>query len=154
MKLSLFIIGCLLTGSALAATSGSLLLKSIVPGVNSLEVEPKPLASTLPLDTTQSNSEVAKVKIKANSTNGYKITISSANTGKLVHETVTTSSVPYTLRFDSQMVNLATGQVINYPAPQPNAHNPKVEISYTGVPHENLHEGYYSDTVTFTISSL
>ena len=155
MKLRKFWPVCLLiTSTAFAANTGSLLLKSIVPGLNTIEVEAKPLASTLPLDVTQSNSDVAKVKIKANSTNGYKITISSANSGKLVHETVSSSNISYTLRFDSTNVNLATGAEVNYPAPQPSANNAKVEISYTGVPLSNLIEGNYTDTVTFTISSL
>lgn len=153
-KILLTAVCVVLSQTLLAATTGTLLLKGNVPGVNTIEVEPKPLASTLPLDVTQANSDVAKVKIKANSSNGYKITISSANTGSLVHETVSNSSIPYTLRFDSTTVNLATGAVINYPAPQPNANNAKVEISYTGVPLSSLVEGIYTDTVTFTISSL
>ena len=155
MKITYFIlVTALLTTNLLAATNGVLLLRSTVSGVYSLTVEPKPLATTLPLDVSQSNSDVGTVKIKANTIYGYKISISSTNSGKLVHESTLTSNIPYSLRFDSRPVSLVSPVILNYPAPQPNANNAKVEITYTGVPHNNLEQGNYSDTVTFTISSL
>lgn len=155
MRTKLLLLSCLIIAlPASAANSGTLLLKSIVPGVFSLSVDPKPLASALPLQTSQANSDVGTVKIKANTSVGYKINISSVNSGQLLHSSNTGATIPYTLRFDARPVNLVAPVTLNYPAPQPNANNAKVEISYTGVPHENLQEGDYADTVTFTISSL
>jgi hypothetical protein len=141
-----------LTTSAVAATSGTLLLKGTVPRLLSITVTPETVATNLPLDTTQANTKVAVVNEKSNSKTGYNVSVSSANQGKLVHESVTSSSINYTLRYAGQAVNLTAGQQFTYVASAANA-NRDVDISYTGVPHENLIEGEYSDTVTFTIAA-
>lgn len=154
MKISLTIFVFLLAATSFAATTGTLLLKSTVSKIHSLEVNPTTLASTLPLNVTQNNSEVATVKIKSNSNTGFKITISSANQGKLIHQANQSSVMPYSITYDSNAVNLVSGTVLNFPGNNPNARNDKVRISYTGVPHANLQQGDYTDTVTFTISSL
>lgn len=148
------IIVLLVASASWAAPTGTLLLKSTVSKIHSLEVNPTTLASTLPLEASQANSEVATVKVKSNSPTGYKITITSANLGRLVHETNTLSVMPYTLTYDNNAVNLVSGTVFNFPGNSPNARNDKVRISYTGVPYSNLQQGEYTDTVTFTISSL
>ncbi len=65
---------------------------------------------------------------------------------------MTSSSINYTLRYAGQAVNLVSGQQFTYVVSAANV-NRDVDISYTGVPHENLIEGQYSDTVTFTIAA-
>ena len=139
--------------SAYAATTGTLLLKGTVPRLLDITVTPTSIASTLPLNTSQTNTVVASVNEKSNSVSGYKVSISSANAGKLVHQSVTSSSINYSLRYNSAAINLATGQTVTYSSSTPANANRSVDISYTGVAHDLLIEGDYSDTVTFTIAA-
>lgn len=142
-----------MTTTAFAATSGTLLLKGVVPRLVSIVVTAETIAANLPLNTTQSNTKVAVVNEKSNSNTGYKVTVASANAGKLVHQTVAASSVNYTLRYNNSAVNLASAQTITYSSSASVNANRDVDISYTGVPHENLIEGNYQDTITFTIAA-
>lgn len=143
----------LTTTAAFAATSGTLLLKGTVPRSISIEVTAESIAANLPLNTTQNNTKVAVVNEKSNSNTGYKVSVSSSNQGKLVHQSVASSTVNYTLRYNSNAVNLASGQTFTYATGGLANVNRNVDISYTGVPHESLVEGQYSDTVTFTIAA-
>lgn len=152
-KILLIAITAALTTSAFAATSGTLLLKGIVPRLVSIVVTAETIAANLPLNTTQSNTKVAEVNEKSNSNTGYKVTIASANAGKLVHQSVASSSVNYTLRYNNSAVNLASAQTITYSSAASVNADRNVDISYTGVPHENLIEGNYQDTITFTIAA-
>lgn len=140
-------------GSAFAATTGTLLLRGTVPRLLEITVNAQTIASTLPLDTTQSNTLVAVVNEKSNSKTGYNVAISSANQGKLVHESVSSSVVNYSLRYNGSVVNLAAGQTFTYSSAGANNNNRNVDISYTGIAHDLLIEGDYSDTVTFTIAA-
>ena len=139
--------------SAFAATTGTLLLKGSVPRLFDITVTPAPIASTLPLNTTQANTAVAVINEKSNSNTGYNVSISSANLGQLVHDTVGTSVINYSLRYNGGSVNLATGQTFTYSGAGANNNNRNVDISYTGIAHDLLIEGDYSDTVTFTIAA-
>lgn len=142
-----------ITTTAFAATSGTLLLKGIVPRLVNITVTAETIAANLPLNTSQTNTKVATVNEQSNSNTGYKVSIASANAGKLVHSTVASSSVAYTLRYNSTAVNLAAAQTITYASSASVNANRNVDISYTGVPHENLIEGNYQDTITFTIAA-
>lgn len=152
-KLLALTLASLTFSSAFAATSGTLLLRGTVPRLLEITVTPESIASTLPLDTTQANALVAVVNEKANSKTGYQVSISSANQGKLVHESVNSSSVNYALRYNGSAVDLSTGQTFTYSGAGANNNNRNVDISYTGVAHDLLIEGDYSDTVTFTIAA-
>lgn len=142
-----------MTSSAFAATSGTLLLKGIVPRLVNITVTAETVAANLPLETTQSNTKVATVNEQSNSNTGYKVTVSSANAGKLVHSTVSSSSVAYTARYNNSAMNLASAQTVTYSSSASVNANRNFDISYTGVPHENLIEGNYQDTITFTIAA-
>lgn len=141
------------TVSAQAATTGNLLLKGTVPPLLSIVVTPEALASALPLDTTQTDTKVATINEKSNSNTGYQVAVSSANQGKLVHESVVSSFINYSLTYNGNSVDLNAGQTYTYPSAASVNADRDVEISYTGVPHEDLVQGEYSDTVTFTISA-
>lgn len=150
----LLLLGLLLSSTAYSATTGTLLLQGLVLPKLSITVTPETVASSLDLETTQTNLKVATVNEKANLVLGYKVTITSANLGNL--KRVSGPQVfPYTLKYNGSVVNLSTasGQVVTYgPAIVANV-NRDVHIAYTGVPNENMVEGTYSDTVTFTIGS-
>lgn len=153
MKKIILLAVALVSSASFAATSGTLLLKGTVPRSLAIVVTPETIAANLPLNVTQSNTKVAVVNEKSNSNTGYKVSVASANAGKLVHQTVATSSVNYTLRYNSNSVNLVSGQTFTYATGGLANVNRNVDISYTGVPHESLVEGQYSDTVTFTIAA-
>ncbi len=152
-KLFILALATLTLGQAFAATSGTLLLRGTVPRLLEITVSPEPIASTLPLDTTQANTLVAVVNEKSNSKTGYSVSVSSANQGKLVHEIESSSVVNYNLRYNGNAVDLVNGQSFSYSGAGANNNNRNVDISYTGIDHDLLIEGDYSDTVTFTISA-
>lgn len=139
--------------SAFAATTGTLLLKGTVPRLLELTVNAEAVAATLPLDTTQSGTLVAVINEKSNSKTGYNVSVSSANQGQLVHESDASSTIAYSLDYNGNGVDLVNGETFTYSFPTGANNNRDVEISYTGVPHENLIEGDYTDTVTFTIAA-
>lgn len=139
-----------LTFSGFAATSGTLLLKGQIAPLLSIAVTPESVASALDLTTTQSNTKVATVQEKSNSNTGYKVTISSQNLGVLKNSLHT---FVYSLSYNGQALNLAS------PVTQTNSSsaavtvNKNVNISYTGVPADQLVAGDYTDTITFTIAA-
>lgn len=143
----------LATGSAMAATTGNLLLKGTVPAVLSISVSPEAVASNLPLDTTQADTKVASINEVSNSNTGYNVSISSQNLGKLVHSSVTSSSINYGLKYDSNSVDLSSTDTFTFGTASSVDVIKDIEISYTGIPHANLIQGDYTDTVTFTISA-
>lgn len=150
---SLFIAGFIFTSfSALAATSATLLLKGNIPEIMSIQVSPETLATNLPLSQSQTNAKVAVVQEKSNSATGYKVTIGSANNGKLVRVNGT-EQFPYSLAYNSQTLDLAAPVIISNPGASAVTRNRDVAISYTGVPEEQMVAGDYSDTITFTISA-
>lgn len=148
----LLLIGLLLSTTTYSATTGTLLLQGVVLPKLSITVTPETVSSSLDLETTQTNLKVATVNEKANLVLGYKVTITSANLGNLKRVSGT-QVFPYTLKYNGASVNLATGQVVTYgPAIVANV-NRDVHIAYTGIPNENMVEGTYTDTITFTIAS-
>lgn len=140
----------LTTLSAFGATSGSLNLKGKVNSILSISVAPETIATTLPLDITQTNTKVATVNERSNSGTGYKVTISSANAGVLKRnggpEVFT-----YSLKYDGNSLNLASPVIESHNAAAVNILK-DVSITYTGVPAAEMIAGTYLDTVTFSIA--
>jgi hypothetical protein len=138
--------------SGIASTSASLILRGQVPQILSLSLTAETLASNLPLDKTQSSTKVGQVTERSNSSTGYKVSVESANKGKLVRVNGS-EQFPYTLAYHGQNLNLAGRVDISYPQAQAVTSQKDVTISYTGVPHDRLVAGDYTDTVTFTIAA-
>ncbi|MBA2406253.1 MAG: fimbrial protein [Bdellovibrionales bacterium] len=136
--------------SSIAATTGTLVLKGVVASKISIEVTPATIASSLPLETSQTNTKVASVREKSNSSSGYKVTISSANLGNLKSGA---ESFAYTLSYDGAALNLASPVVQTHSSPASVNAVKDVTISYTGVPAEDMVAGDYTDSVTFTIAA-
>lgn len=139
-----------LSSSAFAGTSATLLLKGSVPAVLNIQVTPEPAATALDLTSTQSNTKVAVVQEKSNSSSGYNVTISSQNLGVLKNNA---HSFVYSLAYDGTVLNLASPVVQTHSDSSAVAVNKNVTISYTGKPAEQLVAGNYTDTVTFTIAA-
>jgi hypothetical protein len=153
MKRSLIVLAALaLTTSSFAATSGTLLLKGQVGQVLSILVTPETIAATLPLDVSQTDTKVATVNEKSNSSTGYKVTVSSANLGSLIR-TGGSEAFPYSLKYNGSAVDLSAPQIFSNPSAASVNVDKDVSISYTGVPAENMVAGEYVDTVTFEIAA-
>ena len=70
-----------------------------------------------------------------------------------MHESVTSSFINYALTYDGSSVDLVNGDEFVFSSASAVDANKDIDISYTGVAHENLIQGDYTDTVTFTISA-
>lgn len=150
-----FLLALLVSAPALAATSGTLLLKGVVPAKLDITVAPTALASNLPLDVTQNNGHVANLTAKWNTINGARVTVTSANGGQLRHTSVANSAIPYTLQAQGiGSFSLSSPHSYDAAVSGPQSHTRAIGINYTGVPHDQLAQGDYTDTVTFTISAL
>lgn len=136
--------------SSFAGTSATLLLKGSIQPLLNIAVTPESVASALDLTTTQANTKVAVVQEKSNSTSGYKVTISSQNLGVLKNST---HAFVYTLAYNGSALNLASPVSQTHSASAAVTVNKNVNISYTGVPAEQLVAGDYTDTITFTIAA-
>ena len=142
------------TTSAFSATTGTLLLQGIVPKKVAIVVTAQSVASALDLDTTQADLKVATVNEQSNSKTGYKVTITSANLGKL-KRTDGAEVFAYTLKYGGAAVALSTStgtSFTNSTAAAVNV-NKDLAISYSGVANESMVEGTYADTLTLNIAS-
>lgn len=141
------LIGLLFIANSYSAT---LLLSGEVPSILSLEVFPSG-NETLDLSVSQTDLTVASVNEKSNSSTGYKILISSLNSGVLENGVV--DSITYTLKYDGNPVTLSSTAVIAKTAVTGlYNHDSSVDISYT-IPVNGNQQGIYTDTITFTIQS-
>lgn len=144
----------LLSSASFAATTGTLLLQGVVAQKISVSVTAASAASTLDLSASQTDLAVASVNEISNSKTGYKMTISSANLGKL-KRTDGSDVFAYSLKYNGSAVALSSAAgttITNSSAAAVNA-NKAVTISYTGSAAETMVEGTYADTVTFTIAA-
>ena len=153
MKKTLLALALTITTSvAFAQTSATLILKGEVAKVLKITLVEESLARNLPLHQTQNNAKVATVTETSNSSSGYKVTLSSANNGKL-SRVGGNEKFDYTLAYGSQGgINLSSPQAISNPQ-LALARTQDVKISYQGVPAEQMTAGEYTDTVTFTIAA-
>ena len=144
----------LTTSTSFAATTGTLLLQGLVAQKVSVAVTPSSVASALDLTTTQSDLVVGSVNVKSNSKTGYKLTITSANLGKL-KRTDGAEVMAYTMKYGSAAVGLstATGTVFTNSSASIININTDLKVSYTGVAAESMVEGTYNDTVTLNIAA-
>ncbi|MBC7713945.1 MAG: fimbrial protein [Rhizobacter sp.] len=144
----------LTTADAYSATTSTILLQSIVPKKVAITITPVSVASALDLSTTQADLKVASVNESSNSKTGYKVTITSANLGKL-KRTDGSEVFAYSLKYGGSSVGLSTAagsSFTNASASIVNA-NKDLNVSYTGVTPESMIEGTYQDTLTLNIAS-
>lgn len=154
MKTLLLLSAIFLSLSTQAATVGTLNLLGTVPKKVEIVVTAKPSASTLDLTTTATDLSVGTVTGKSNVNAGYKLTIVSANTGKLTNSVASPTlltQVSYTMKLDAASVNLAAPAELSFTGKAPFTKD--VTVSYAGVDAVLYEEGNFTDTVTFTISA-
>lgn len=139
--------------SSMAATTGTLLLKGVVAKKIAIVVTSQSVASALDLETSQTSLKVGTVNEQSNSKTGYKVTITSANSGKL-KRTDGPEVFSYDLTYGGANVGLAAGgSVFSNPAVAAVNVSKDLNIAYTGVAAESMIEGAYTDTLTLNIAS-
>ena len=150
-----FVVGVIcISSAAWAASTGSITISGVVAQHTDIVVASVAGYNALDLSATATDLTVANVTEKNNTTLGYKVTLSSANAGKLKNGTL--GYVTYTAKYNATSVALSTTptnvttsaaatSIVNVTKP--------FKISYTGVDTTTLMQGTYSDTLTFTIAS-
>lgn len=140
--------------SSMAATTGTLLLKGVVAKKIAIVVTSEAVASALDLEVSQTAGLlVGTVNEQSNSKTGYKVSITSANSGKL-KRTDGPEVFSYDLTYGGAVVGLASGgSVFSNPAVAAVNVNKDLMITYTGVPAESMIQGAYTDTLTLNIAS-
>lgn len=143
----------LISGTAFGATTGTLVLTGVVGVLYSLTVNPTTAASNINITAGETATLVATVSETSNNPLGYKITMSSANAGKLKNGTldetsyqvsynngspVTLTTTPTTVKTVSSMVSMGTV-------------SSDVKVSVTAKPDALV--GTYTDTITVTIGA-
>lgn len=140
---------------AVAAVTGTLTLSGSIAQNISVAVNALGAATALDLTATQTDLAVATVNEVSNAHNGYKITASSANNGRIKEATLAdfvsytikynggTAVTPTTAAQDVKTMSTGGGRTVA---------TSNVSISYTG--SSTLAAGSYSDTITFTIVAL
>ena len=143
-----------LSSSAFASTTGTLLLQGVVAKKVTIAVTSGTVASALDLETTQTDLKVATVNEQSNSKTGYKLSITSANLGKL-KRTDGAEVFNYTLKYGGSAVGLTTasGTVFTNSAGSVVNVTKDLAISYTGVSGSLMVEGTYADTITMNIAA-
>jgi hypothetical protein len=154
IKLSLLAL-TITTSGAFASTTGVLNLSGSVDVNYSIDVAPTAAATDLNIEDGETATKVADVTEITNNPAGYKVTLESANAGELVHNSVLSSVVAYTLDYDGNVVS-PDGNVQTAKSEASQALSPgnvsEVKISFTGL-GTNAIAGTYSDTVTFEIGA-
>lgn len=107
-------------------------------------------SQSLDLTTTTVNQKVGTVTEKSNSVIGYKVEVSSVNSGNLQHSNG--DSFAYSLSYGGVDAKLISGGTIFSEATTGlSTKNKDVAISYTGRPAAEMTSGDYEDVVTFEI---
>jgi hypothetical protein len=153
MKFSSLILATILFSNvALAGTSASLHLTGTV--AKKLDVSIDVASATLDLTVNKTDFKVATVTEKANSNNGYKITVASANLSKL-KRVGGTEVFAYTLKYGTSTMLLTTAAGVTETRATTGviSQTKDVLISYTGAAPETMVEGSYEDDLTFTIAA-
>lgn len=138
--------------STFAATTATLNLKGTIDEKMSIEVQNSTLALDLDLTVPRSEFKIAEVVERSNRKAGYKVSITSANSGKLKNDS---EEIPYTLSYDNQvlLLNGTDEQIHANQRALGNGVVKDVKISYAAQVEEELVSGDYTDTVTFVISA-
>lgn len=141
------------TFSTFAATTATLNLKGTIDEKMSIEVQNDTEALALDLTVPRSNFKIAEVVEKSNRKAGYKVSISSANGGKLKNGT--DDEIEYDLAYDGVALLLDGTDVQTHANERALGTGlvKEVAISYAAQVEEDLVSGDYTDTITFVISA-
>ncbi|MFC7335215.1 hypothetical protein [Rhodocista pekingensis] len=134
--------------AAAAAQSGSTIQLRGTVAVN-CSVAVTDLNQTLNISGGETNKQVGTVTENCNRGNGYKITVGSANAGKLVSGAAGTSPIMYTTIYDGQSGNAGSLEVLRSQA----QFNKVSSVNVTIPASAQYIAGDYADTLTITIAA-
>lgn len=139
--------------SAVAATSGTLLISGTVATVYNLTITPNSDATNLNITGGESAKLVGQVTEQSNATNGYSIKMKSANGGQLVNGSNANIKTSYKVGYSGQSsVTLSTSdQTVKTVSALTGltSASSDVKVDVTAIP--NAAAGTYSDTITVSI---
>jgi hypothetical protein len=98
----------------------------------------------------------ADLDLKVKTNQGYKITVSSVNGGKLKNTSSNSNSVvPYTMKLNTAPISVTTTPTLMYEAPSINSTTDGVanHITINTTPVYNVSAGTYTDKITLTIDA-
>lgn len=153
MKLVLLSMLFLSPLATLAATTGGITISGVVPASTSITVTPLTGYNAIDFTAGASNLAVASVREKNNKVAGYVVTMASANAGKFKNGS---NELVYTARYNGVAATLSvTPQTVTSQGSQLTPVNTlkALDISFTSTLAEDMLEGTYSDTLTFTITA-
>ncbi len=141
--------------SAQAATIGTIVLQGEVLDILAIDVNATAAASILDLHTTTNDLLVGTVVEHSNSKTGYTVTLSSTNSGNLLHEDGAIL-FPYSVTYGGANVDLSLPSAtitdeVGVTGVSGISNN--VNISYVGQAQETMAAGIYQDTLTFEIAA-
>lgn len=144
--------------ASIAATSGSIEIKGIVPAILEIIVTPQPGYDSLNIAGGATRFVVAKVTEKSNSSTGYTVELKSKNdvdstsiNGAFLKGLNSTDTVLYTMEYGGNAVNLTDGIAKVTDSPLKTAGTDKdLSVTFSGA---FLSADTYSDTLTLTIAA-
>lgn len=145
-----------ISSQAFAASTGTLLLQGTIAAVNDIVVTPNAANNTsLNILAGESGKNVGSVQEQSNNLNGYKIFISSATGGFLVHTINSASKTSYKIGYNGAATvtpTVAPVQVKNVSSLSGlTTANSAVTADVTAYP--NGIAGLYQDTLTISIQA-
>jgi len=149
--------------TATTVASGTFTLTAVVADTITLTVTPTASASNLTLSSTQNLLSIGTVSITSNCQNGYTLSISSSNAGKLVNTLAAATPasneyINYSLYYQGSQVTttVAPVTVATYNSATMISSLTQigsVAMSYTGITPALMRGGTYQDNLTFTLQS-
>ncbi|KYG66898.1 hypothetical protein AZI86_07660 [Bdellovibrio bacteriovorus] len=142
--------------SALAATTGTLLLQGEVQQVLDLVVTAQPAATTLNITAGQASTKVATATETSNILTGYKIKISSTTNGELRHTVQPANhKTTYKVSYDggAEVTPTVAGVEVKNVNALSGLTTDTSDINVSVVALSNAPAGIYQDTLTVTIEA-
>lgn len=139
---------------AIAADTGTLILRGTVAVVNNIAVVPNGNANTtLDIAAGETSKLVASVQETSNNVTGYKINVKSANGSELRNTDDATKKTTYTLSYDAgSAVTLTTSyQQVKNVTSLSGLTVDNSDVNVTVAAYASAPAGTYEDTVTFQI---
>lgn len=137
-----------------AATTGNVVISGAIPAATAIVVTAQSGYNSIDLTSTATDLLVVKVRELNNTTAGYVVSLTSSNAGKLKNGSL--GEKVYTAKYNNVAVTLSSTPItVTSQGAQTSVVNilKDFTISFTGSNVEDLMQGTYSDTITFTISA-
>jgi spore coat protein U-like protein len=136
--------------AAMAQSQGTVQLKGVVGANCTLSVSTLAKASMLDIVGGESQAHVATISESCNIGNGYKVTLASTNSGRLLSTAAGASPVSYTAAYDSALGPIANGLLAERDTAQFGKQG-ELYVQFSG--NAQAIAGDYNDTITITVAA-